>query len=214
MWKLEKEQLVTFSSRKYHQDTSLNRKWEDAGISIPLTLEADVAGGSSASTSATPGKDTVLLRDVKEDDLRAFFERQLDPVANDMAAFTAKDPAEREAFDAHWRKILANDAMIKKSIVRNDLLIGYVVSFEQSGRREISYWIAREQWGKGFATKALAAFLSGEKRRPIYARAAKDNIALLRVLEKSGFTICGHDKGFANARGEEIEELVLVKGEQ
>ena len=47
------------------------------------------------------------------------------------------------------------------------------------------------------------------KTRPLYARAAKDNIASLRVLEKCGFTIAGYARGFANARGEEVEEVVL-----
>ena len=47
------------------------------------------------------------------------------------------------------------------------------------------------------------------KVRPLYARAAKDNFASLRVLEKCGFTRIGEDKGFANARGEEIEEFML-----
>lgn len=37
----------------------------------------------------------------------------------------------------------------------------------------------------------------------------KDNVASLQVLEKCGFTICGEDKGFANARGQEIEEYLL-----
>ena len=32
----------------------------------------------------------------------------------------------------------------------------------------------------------------------------------IRVLEKCGFTICGHDRGIANARNEEIDEVVLV----
>ena len=33
----------------------------------------------------------VLLRDVEEDDLTIFFEHQRDPVANEMAAFAARD---------------------------------------------------------------------------------------------------------------------------
>ena len=52
-------------------------------------------------------------------------------------------------------------------------------------------------------------FLDDLKSRPLYARATKDNVASLRVLEKCGFTICGDDKAFANARGEEIEEAIL-----
>ena len=64
--------------------------------------------------------------------------------------------------------------------------------------------------GKGFATRALSDFLAhGNRARPIYARVAKDNLGSRRVLEKCGFTIMGEAKGFANARGEEIEELIL-----
>ncbi len=55
-------------------------------------------------------KETVKihLRDVIESDLTVFFEQQLDPVANHMAAFTAKDPADRDAFNAHSRRNLAD----------------------------------------------------------------------------------------------------------
>lgn len=86
------------------------------------------------------------------------------------------------------------------------------MSFEQFGTPEVSYWIGREFWGKGIATRALSELLGHVKMRPLYARAAKDNIASLRVLQKCGFTICGEDKGFASARGEEIEEFILVLG--
>jgi RimJ/RimL family protein N-acetyltransferase len=47
----------------------------------------------------------------------------------------------------------------------------------------------------------------------MYARVAKDNLASRRVLEKCGFTVIGEDKGFANARGQEIDELLLELGE-
>lgn len=38
---------------------------------------------------------------------------------------------------------------------------------------------------------------------------AKDNLASLRVLEKCGFAISGEQKGFANARGKDVEEYIL-----
>jgi RimJ/RimL family protein N-acetyltransferase len=47
------------------------------------------------------------------------------------------------------------------------------------------------------------------QKRPLYARAAKDNIASIRVLEKCGFQVMGYDKGFAIARGKEIEEVIM-----
>ena len=39
------------------------------------------------------------------------------------------------------------------------------------------------------------------------ARAAADNAASARVLAKCGFRVVGEARGFANARGEEIDEL-------
>src|SRR5262249_46574973 len=81
-----------------------------------------------------------------------------------------------------------------------------------SGKLEVTYWIGREFWGKGIATKALAVFLSAVKARPLYARAAKDNIASLRVLEKCGFTIAGYERGFGNAGGGGVEEVVWELG--
>ena len=50
----------------------------------------------------------VLLREVTEADLPVFFEQQLDPAANFMAAFTARDSADQEAFLAHWGRILGD----------------------------------------------------------------------------------------------------------
>ena len=60
---------------------------------------------------------------------------------------------------------------------------------------------------KGVATRALSAFLDDLQVRPLYARAAKDNIGSLRVLEKCGFARIGEDKGFSKPRGVEVEEV-------
>jgi len=152
----------------------------------------------------------IQLRDVTEEDLPIFFAQQLDPDANRMAAFTAKDPADRAAFTAHWAKILGDAGITIKTILFAGQVAGHVLSHGWFGEPEISFWLGREYWGRGLATKALSAFLGCVKTRPLYARAAKDNLASLRVLEKCGFTVCGQDRGFANARGKEIEEVILV----
>lgn len=160
-------------------------------------------------------KNGVRLRDTTEDDLPIFFEQQLDSDANYMAAFIARDPTDKDAFTAHWAKILGDDTKINKTILFNEQVVGYVACFEQFGEREISYWIGKEYWGRGLATKALSDFLGYVKVRPLYARVAKDNIASIRVLEKCGFTIFGEDKGFSNARGEEVEEFILkLRGDE
>ncbi|MGC5327931.1 GNAT family N-acetyltransferase [Brevibacillus sp. SYSU BS000544] len=51
--------------------------------------------------------------------------------------------------------------------------------------------------------------VAGNIMSPLYARAVKDNMASIRVLQKCGFKITGTNKGFANARGEEVEEVIL-----
>lgn len=151
----------------------------------------------------------VKLRDVRESDLPIFFEQQLDPTANHMAAFTRKDPSDRGAFTAHWTKILGDETISVKTILFEGRVAGSVLSFVQFGESEVSYWVGKEYWGKGIAREALSDFLKYILTRPLYARAAKDNVASIRVLEKCGFEITGQDKGFSNARGKEVEEFIL-----
>ncbi len=129
-----------------------------------------------------------------------------------MAAFTARDPEDRVAFAAHWTKILNDESITTKTILFDGRVAGHVLSFEQFGEREVSYWIGRDYWGKGIATVALSEFLGHVTERPLHARAAKDNAASIRVLEKCGFVISGEDKGFSYARGEEVEEFILKLG--
>ncbi len=127
-----------------------------------------------------------------------------------MAAFTAKEPANQAAFLAHWKRIRVEATVTIKTIVHCRHIAGYVMSYWEDGRCEVTYWLGKEFWGQGIASGALADFLAYvERTRPIYARAAKDNVASCRVLEKNGFTAINEAKGFANARGREVEEFLL-----
>jgi RimJ/RimL family protein N-acetyltransferase len=157
----------------------------------------------------TDSQSTVTLREVLPTDLSVFFEQQLDPEANFMAAFAANDPTDRSAFDDHWNYILNDPLITKRTILFNDQIAGTISSFEQFGSPSVSYWIGKEYWGKGIATKALTLLLAQLETRPLFARAAKDNLASIRVLQKCGFRICGHERGFANARQSEIDEVIL-----
>ena len=123
-----------------------------------------------------------------------------------MAAFPARN---RDAFMAHQTKVLADETVIKKTILFDGQVAGNIVSWEQSGERLVSYWIGKQYWGKGIATKALSQFLGHLNTRPLYAHVAKDNIASIRVLEKCGFTISGEDKDSSVSPGEEVEEFIM-----
>ncbi len=158
--------------------------------------------------TSLPGN--VVLREVHAEDMPIFFEHQQDSEANYMAAFTAKDPTDQQAFMAHWTRILGDATTTNRTILIEGQVAGSVSSYEEAaGHPEVTYWLGKPYWGKGIATAALRALLAQVTTRPIYARVAKDNRASLRVLEKCGFTIIGEDKGFANARGQEVEEWLL-----
>jgi RimJ/RimL family protein N-acetyltransferase len=74
---------------------------------------------------------------------------------------------------------------------------------------ELTYWLGREFWGRGLATQALKRMLHLFVDRPLFARAAADNIGSIRVLQKCGFKIIGRNKDFAHGRGEDTEEYIL-----
>ncbi len=152
----------------------------------------------------------LLLRPVHDDDLDVFFANQNDPVAIQMAAFTSADPADRAAFDAHWAKIRSLDSVLIRTIVAGGVVIGSVLKYEMEGEPEVSYWTARESWGRGIVTEALERFLEEATQRPMHARVARDNAGSIRVLRKCGFEIVGEDRGFAHGRGEEIDEYVMT----
>lgn len=148
----------------------------------------------------------VRLRDVQEGDLPILFEHQIDPVAHRMAVFTPRD---RDAFMAHWAKILADETVVKKAVLLDGRVAGHVVIFERSGRWEVGYWIGREHWGRGIATRALAQLLPTVSRRPLHAFVAKQNTASIRVLEKSGFVVEEEIRGSHGEGGPLIEDVLM-----
>jgi RimJ/RimL family protein N-acetyltransferase len=141
----------------------------------------------------------VILREVDEGDLDAFFEHQREPEANEMAIFPARD---REAFDAHWRRILADRSVINRTIVRDGEVAGNIGSWQQEGKQLVGYWLGRHFWGKGIATRALAEFVEEVPHRPLHAWVATSNVGSTRVLEKCGFVRVG-------SRITDVEELLF-----
>jgi RimJ/RimL family protein N-acetyltransferase len=150
----------------------------------------------------------VLLRDVQESDLTVFFEQQLDPEASRMAAFPSRG---RDAFMAHWAKIMADETTTLQTVVFHGGVAGNMVSWEQSGERSVGYWFGKEYWGQGIASAALAQFLQHVTTRPLQAHVAKHNVASIRVLQKCGFTVSGEAR-FSDADGEQGEEFIMTLG--
>ncbi len=153
----------------------------------------------------------VTLREVRDADLPLLFAYMNEPEGIRMAAFTAKDPSDKAHFDAHWARIRQDPTVITRIIVDADgEIVGNAGVFGPPEEREVTYWIGRQHWGRGAATAALRALLALAPERPLHARAAADNIGSIRVLEKCGFVATGTDRGYANGRGEEVDEVLFT----
>ena len=101
-----------------------------------------------------------------------------------MAAFKSRD---RDAFMAHWAKIMANPACAVRVIVADGIVAGQIGAWTDGAERLVGYWIGREFWGRGVA---------------------KHNRASIRVLQKAGFTLA-REEAFDLPDGTKFEELVF-----
>lgn len=147
------------------------------------------------------------LRDVAEADLPTLFGFQLDADASRMAAFPSRD---HDAFMAHWARISNIPTAYKKTILVDGQIVGSLMSWEAEGERDVGYWIGKEFWGRGYATRALTLFLTQIEERPLYAHVAKHNLGSMRVLEKCGFRVAGPDEQVAPTIDDGIEEVILI----
>lgn len=93
----------------------------------------------------------------------------------------------------------AGDGMYSFAVTENDVCIGSIsVTRGENIHRltgELGYYIARERWGRGYATRAVReicryVFENTDIVR-ICAEPFADNAASCRVLEKAGFTLEG-----------------------
>jgi RimJ/RimL family protein N-acetyltransferase len=144
----------------------------------------------------------VRLRAVRDEDLPVLYEHQLDEAANRMAAFRPRD---RDAFMAHWARILDDATALARAIEADGTIVGNIGSWAGQGVRLVGYWIGREHWGRGIATAALRAFLDEDRSRPLHALVATENLGSIRVLEKCGFQRSDEEL----TSGDEVEELVV-----
>ena len=152
----------------------------------------------------------IALRAVDDSDLDDLFRMMNDPESIRMAAFTPDDPADRDKFDAHQRRIRTDPEITYRAISCDGKLAGTIASFVMAGDTEITYWLDRPFWGHGIASEALRLFLTVVSTRPLHARVASDNTGSRRVLAKAGFREVGTEVSYAPGRGAEIEETVLI----
>lgn len=91
--------------------------------------------------------------------------------------------------------------------------IGIRINGLQHQKGDFGYWIRKDQWGKGFATEASLAILNfgfeklGLNR--IWATAAPENKASLRVLEKVGLQYEGVLRQDVYIRGKYRDSVMM-----
>jgi RimJ/RimL family protein N-acetyltransferase len=146
-----------------------------------------------------------VLRDVTKADIDVFYEQQRDPQAAAMAVFPTRD---REAFDAHWQRVLADDSNVARTIVDEGAVAGNIGCWEQDGRRFVGYWLGREFWGRGVATAALSELAAELDERPLHAWVVTTNVGSVRVLEKCGFVEVERHADHNQHTGRVIEEIL------
>jgi RimJ/RimL family protein N-acetyltransferase len=149
----------------------------------------------------------VRLRPVEPGDLPRVYEMQLDPESNRMAATI---PRTREAFDAHWAKVLVDPGVTTRVVLIGETLVGTISCFPVGGEDHVGYWIDRGFWGRGIASRALHLLVGEVTKRPLVATVATSNGASLRVLQKCGFVVEKVRHSPATDRYPECEEAVLV----
>ncbi len=149
----------------------------------------------------------VRLRDIEQDDLPRMYEFNLDPDANRLAVTM---PRSADAFAAHWEKVLADPHVVAKAISVSNALAGSISCFKQDGFDAVGYWMGKEFWGLGIASRALELLLKEVPIRPLHARVATTNRASLRVLQKCGFVVQCVQVSPADDRYLECEEDFLV----
>ncbi len=98
------------------------------------------------------------LRQTEIPDLELFFQFQLDKEAIYLAAFTSKDPADKEAYLEKYTKHLNDPAINMQTILLGETIAGSIAKFVMEGDTEITYWIDRNFWGKELQQQHLKSF--------------------------------------------------------
>ena len=98
-----------------------------------------------------------------------------------MAAFTSPEADERTSFERRWARLRSDSSTTNRVVEIDGRVVGHNCSFELEGHREVTYWIGREDWGRGVATRALQEFL---QRGFAHGRSEETDEVVLRLDAK------------------------------
>ncbi len=154
----------------------------------------------------------ITLRRTTHSDLMLLHAFELDAASNELAG--AK-PRDWDTFSARWEQILADPdglatSVMPRVICDDGIVVGSINISPDQGCDSIGYWIAKEHWGRGIATAAVALMLREFTRRPLMATAAALNLPSIRVLEKNSFVILSRRTTPETLRAVQRETVTLV----
>ena len=183
------------------------------------TLDKGILPPVSASAPDRFETDRLLLRKPVAADAEAIFTRySSDPTVTRFLGWprhTSVDQARAflEFSDIEWQKWPAGPYLIE-SLADGRLLGGTGLGFETPRIATTGYVLARDAWGVGYATEALAAMVLMARTLRLEHLAAlchPDNEASVHVLEKCGFVLVerlGNFVGFPNLGVPEPQECL------
>lgn len=151
---------------------------------------------------------SLRLRPIAPADLPTLCAFQQDPESCTLAGVKARDT---DSYLAHWQTVLADQQVVPRAILADDTLVGSINKFQRDGEDFVGYWIAREHWGRGIASRALELLLQEVTTRPLRAQVVSHNPASLRVLERCGFVVTGrkHEDETDRYTAGEVISLIL-----
>ena len=113
-------------------------------------------------TAVREGSGQLVLREIEDRDLGVLFEHCPIPTRYGSLAFTSPDQNHRAAFERRWARLRSDVSTTNRVVEIDGRVVGHIASFDLEGHREVTYWIGREDWGRGIATRALQEFLQLE----------------------------------------------------
>lgn len=154
----------------------------------------------------------ITLRRTIAADVPTLHAFELDESSNKLAG---TKPRDWPTFEARWKEILADvdgsvTGVTPRVILVDDAVVGAVNISPHEGRDNIGYWIARDYWGRGIATRAVALMLQEFARRPLFATASAQNQPSIRVLAKHGFEVISRCMTPETARTIQRETVTLM----
>ena len=57
-------------------------------------------------------------------------------------------------FERRWARLRSDGSTTNRVVELDGRVVGHIASFDLEGHREVTYWIGREDWGRGIATRA------------------------------------------------------------